>query len=83
MTEAALTGSSARPSGLAEAFHYVCVVFRPQRRMALEDIPAGIAIKYRRRYRDGLLQRLLRFRGPTHLAERRGEYSVGARTIGE
>jgi len=67
-----------RPSGLAQTLDYVGVVFRPYPRKALADI----GLDMRRCNRDSLLQRLLRLRSPTELAERRGEYTVGARTIG-
>jgi hypothetical protein len=36
----------------------------------------------RKRDHDGFLQHLLRFSGPTHLAERCGEYTVEGGTIG-
>jgi RibD C-terminal domain len=69
---------STLPSGLVQALEHVGVVFRPMPRYA----PADKYLERGRRDRNVLLERFLRFRGLTDLAEGRGDPAVGRRKIG-
>ena len=65
------------PASLEQAFELVVVIFGsyPAR------WAADIAVKLRRRERDGLLQRFPRFHGLAELAERCGEGAVITPTV--
>jgi hypothetical protein len=64
MVGEATTAASALPSGLAQAFEHMGMVFRPHPRHTLADIH----VERGRRNREGVLQRSPRFPDPTGLA---------------
>src|SRR3984893_2195273 len=69
---------SALPSGLAQAFQHMRVVFWPVPRGAL----TGIHVERRWCDSDGLFQSLFRFVDPPRLAERRRAPEISGRQIG-